>query len=572
MATLLRTLLLEDSPLDAELLEHELRRSGFAPIGQRVDTEEDYLASLDPSLDVILADYNLPQFDALRALHLLQERKLEIPFIVVTGAIGEEKAVECVRQGAVDYLLKDRLTRLGEAVRQALQEKELRAEKRRAELALQSRAAQQAALARLGQLALSTSDLDTVIRQAAIQVARTLEVRFSEVLELVSDGGALLLRAGVGWREGLVEQATIPVEQDPRAGYVLLRNESVVIEDLRIDSRFEAAAMLYEHGVVSGMSVPISGERQLFGLLAAHSDDRCSFTAADLHFLESMANILGQAIERQRAARRLREAADDLERSNRELERTLQQLQHASQAERLFLAATSHDVRGALTVISGFGEILGQQLSAEQGRDMAMRVRDLALTLSDTMMDLLQYGRLAETTVALSESPVAVRDLLRGCVCDIAAQCDAKGLRLKVEVPDEGAVVTDATKLARIVQNLLSNAVRYTPAGWIHLTASLIRAHLQITVRDTGIGIPEDQLDRIFDPFYRSEAAQSLEKYGSGVGLATVKRLCQLLGGEVYVQSAPGIGSAFTVRIPCHATNHTSLAGRHWAVDASFGP
>ena len=112
----LRVLLIEDSEDDALLAVHELRRAGFEPDWSRVETELDYLAHLEPTLDVILADYHLPQFDVLTALHRLQERGLDIPFIVVTGALGDEGAVECLRQGATDYLLKDRLARLGPAV------------------------------------------------------------------------------------------------------------------------------------------------------------------------------------------------------------------------------------------------------------------------------------------------------------------------------------------------------------------------------------------------------------------------------------------------------------------------
>lgn len=135
-STTLRVLLLEDQVADAELILHELRRSGYEPACQRVDSEPEYLDHLHPALDIILADYSLPQFDALRALRHLQERRLDIPFIVVTGAISEEVAVACMRQGAADYLLKDRLSRLGQAVGRALQERRLRAEKQQAESAL----------------------------------------------------------------------------------------------------------------------------------------------------------------------------------------------------------------------------------------------------------------------------------------------------------------------------------------------------------------------------------------------------------------------------------------------------
>jgi len=133
----LRVLLVEDNATDAELVLRELRRAGFEPDWQRVDTEADYLASLDAVLDIILSDYSMPQFSGLRALELLKERKLEIPFILVSATIGEETAVAAMRSGAADYLLKDRLTRLGQAVEHALEQKKLHAERRRAEEAMQ---------------------------------------------------------------------------------------------------------------------------------------------------------------------------------------------------------------------------------------------------------------------------------------------------------------------------------------------------------------------------------------------------------------------------------------------------
>ncbi len=128
----LRVLILEDNPSDAELLLHALQRAGYTLEWDRVDMEGEYLARLSPDLDIILADYNLPQFNALEALYHLQERQLDIPFIVVTGSI-EEIAVECMKQGASDYLLKDRLSRLGQAVERALEQKKLRQARQLAE-------------------------------------------------------------------------------------------------------------------------------------------------------------------------------------------------------------------------------------------------------------------------------------------------------------------------------------------------------------------------------------------------------------------------------------------------------
>jgi PAS domain S-box-containing protein len=130
MSDRIKLIIVEDNPSDAELLLHALQRSDFEPDWQRVDNEAAYLSLLKGDVDIILADYSLPQFNALRALHMLQAQQLDIPLIVVTGTVTEEVAIACMREGAADYLLKDRLTRLGEAVRRALDQKHLRDAKR----------------------------------------------------------------------------------------------------------------------------------------------------------------------------------------------------------------------------------------------------------------------------------------------------------------------------------------------------------------------------------------------------------------------------------------------------------
>lgn len=122
----LRVLIVEDVAHDADLMVRELRRAGYAPDWERVEDEPAYLAALAQPIDVILSDYALPRFGALRALELLGERGLDVPLIVLTGAVGEETAVDCIKRGAADYLLKDRLVRLGTAVAQAIEQRRLR--------------------------------------------------------------------------------------------------------------------------------------------------------------------------------------------------------------------------------------------------------------------------------------------------------------------------------------------------------------------------------------------------------------------------------------------------------------
>jgi PAS domain S-box-containing protein len=139
MTTLeLNVLIVEDSREDAEILAYEIKRAGFSLRYRSVETEKDYLAAIDSGVDVVVADYTLPGFSAMRALEILQERSLDIPFIVVTGSVGEEAAVACIRAGASDYLLKDRLTRLGPAITRALSDKSARAARQRAEAELRA--------------------------------------------------------------------------------------------------------------------------------------------------------------------------------------------------------------------------------------------------------------------------------------------------------------------------------------------------------------------------------------------------------------------------------------------------
>jgi two-component system cell cycle sensor histidine kinase/response regulator CckA len=125
----IRVLLLEDRASDAELIVRELRRCNFEPCWDRAETEEQFIGLLDPSVDVILADYNLPKFDGLTALKKLQELKLDIPFIIISGSLGDELVAQCIKQGVTDYLMKDRLERLGLAVSNALDEHRLRGER-----------------------------------------------------------------------------------------------------------------------------------------------------------------------------------------------------------------------------------------------------------------------------------------------------------------------------------------------------------------------------------------------------------------------------------------------------------
>ncbi len=180
------------------------------------------------------------------------------------------------------------------------------------EVELQARLRQQAAVATLGQQALGGIDISTLLDEAGTLVAHTLTVEYCKVLELLPDGTALLLRAGVGWQVGLVGHAMVGAGIDSQAGYALLSATPVIVEDLRTETRFHSPALLHEHGVVSGMSVIIQGTERPWGVLGVHTVRHRSFTQHDVHFLQAIANLLAVAISRHQTEQSLQEREERL--------------------------------------------------------------------------------------------------------------------------------------------------------------------------------------------------------------------------------------------------------------------
>lgn len=164
-----------------------------------------------------------------------------------------------------------------------------------------SRVRQQESVVHIGERALSGLELPLLLQEACERVANTLDVKFCKVLELRPSGEMLLLKAGVGWRDGLVGQAVVPTDLGSQAGYTLTCNRPIIVEDLRAESRFKGPSLLIDHGVVSGVSVVIPGRERPYGVLGAHTATRRIFRNEDLRFLESVAHILSRAIERKDA-------------------------------------------------------------------------------------------------------------------------------------------------------------------------------------------------------------------------------------------------------------------------------
>ncbi|QLG26255.1 PAS domain-containing protein [Halorarum halophilum] len=172
---------------------------------------------------------------------------------------------------------------------------------------LETRIRQQKVVAELGQQALETDDLDRLMHDAVAAVAETLDADYCKVLELLPGGDEVLLRQGVGWQDGLVGSATVPTDRDSQAGYTLLSEDPVIVDDLGTEERFSGPALLVDHDVVSGISVVVGSLEDPWGVLGVHTPEERAFSEYDANFVRSVANVLASAVENYRARNELKE-------------------------------------------------------------------------------------------------------------------------------------------------------------------------------------------------------------------------------------------------------------------------
>lgn len=257
---------------------------------------------------VVLACTNTDSISFCR--HVKQLEDFQVVTILTVVADDEQAFIPAlIEAGADDYVLAPldpfrvnaRIMFAESKAREKVHQRQVAAE-------LESRVRQQAVVSELGQRALAGAEIQTIVDYAVHAMAEAVGVPFSRILERLPDDSGLLLNAAVGWDTSLVGKAVIPIRPGTQAGYTLLSSEPVVIEDLKTETRFREPEMLRDFGIVSGMSVAIAGEREVYGVLSVHATHRRIFSQDDLHFLQSVANVLAAAIEQKNAEEALRES------------------------------------------------------------------------------------------------------------------------------------------------------------------------------------------------------------------------------------------------------------------------
>lgn len=539
-------------------------------------------------------------------------------------------------------------------------------DRKQIEQALARKVKQQATIAELGQLALASQNLNQLMDEMVAAISSTLNVEYCKILKLLPDGESLLLKAGVGWQPGLVGQAVIGTDENSQAGYTLRSTYPVIVENLQTETRFNGPALLCDHNVVSGISVIIQGQQRPFGVLGAHSVQHRLFNENDIDFLQSMANLLAQAIDRKQAEAQIHQQADLLNLAHdailvRDLNGSISfwnqgaevlygwtldealgqnadqllykdslsqeddiqesfmrqgswfgerqqvtkmdkditvmsrwtlvrneegqpkfiltvntDITEKKQFERQFLRAQrlesigtlasgiAHDLNNILTPIYGVAQLLPMQLpnASEQIQHQFEIIQNSAKRGTEIIQQVLSFSRGIEG----ERTPLNVKYLISE-LRSFLHKTFPKSLETSVNLPDDlWSIKGDATQLYQVFMNLFINARDAMPEGGIlttsatnlyidqALAANQIEAHvgpyIQVTVADTGVGIPVEQQERIFEPFFTTKQPQG----GTGLGLSTVYSIVKSHGGFITVDSMVNQGTRFQVYLPAIET------------------
>ena len=506
VARSIRVLFVEDNEDDEILNARALRDAGFEITDSlRVQTRETLERALaEKTWDVILSDYAMPSFDGPRALATVQESGRDIPFIVVSGTVGEDTAVEVMRQGAHDYILKGRLTRLGLAV-----DRELRAARVR-----RDQAAAEAEMVRIEER------------------NRRLLAHSSDAVSIVD-------------ADGVVQFVTTPIEAI--TGY---RPEEIVGSRLfgrvfpedadRVQASLAPILAAMKAGTSDGTPVTIESR-------TLHKDGTIRHLESTFRNFSNDPSIGGLvATTRDISQRR---AMEDERRARLHAEL-------ASKTKSAFLANMSHELRTPLNAIIGFSELMEQgiagPLTAKQS-SYVDNVLQAGRHLLHVVNDILDLSKVEAGKVTLTREWASFAEVLQAVGEMVAPLAARAGVALETSVPDLlPALYVDPMRLKQILFNLLSNGIKFTkPGGKVRVVGELRGKGLAIHVEDTGIGISNQDLSRLFREFERIDSQpETSQVEGTGLGLALTKRLVELHGGTITVVSELGRGSTFSIVLP----------------------
>ena len=351
-----------------------------------------------------------------------------------------------------------------------------------------------------------------------------------------SPGSAFEARAQTGWPNPDFGNR-VPVGHRSQSGYTLLTGEPVIVGYFPNETRFAASEAVAAAGVKSSVSVLIEGDGGPIGVLAAFTLEQRTFVQDDVHFLQSVGNVLTAALERKKAEESVRIAREQAER--------------ASRAKSEFLSRMSHELRTPLNAILGFTQLLEADSPSPGQAESVQHITRAGKHLLLLINEVLDIARVESGRLALSPEPIDLAPFLAEALDLIRPLATRHQIDLLIEPASTAHwVVADRQRFQQVVLNLLSNAVKYNrPDGRVTVRVVEEGDRVRIAVADTGRGIAPENLSRLFVPFERL-GAEATEIEGTGIGLALSRGVVAALHGELSVQSRVGEGSTFSVTLP----------------------
>ena len=390
-----------------------------------------------------------------------------------------------------------------------------------------------AALYGIVQATTSTLDLPEALNRLAEATTSALRCKASAIRLLNKTGSHLIMEGSYGLSERYRDKAPIEVAR-ARLDQEALSGKTVLVPDTAHDDRLRYPDKVGAEGIRTILSAPIIGKTGPIGVLRAYGGATHHFTEDDAAFLGAIAAQGAVAIENAQA---------------------YQMLEDLDESKSQFVRIVTHELRSPVQVVISLLNVLDRGYVGdlnEKQADLVGRARrriEFLQTLIDDLLDLAA-GK-ADVLATTERGLVSLSEVLGEVQSRYEARAQEKGLALQAEYPDENLTVWgDRAELDRMLNNLVSNAVKYTARGEVRLSLERNLGSARIVVSDSGIGIPDDALPDLFQEFFRAKNARQVKESGTGLGLSIVKDLVERYGGEIEVDSVVDRGTTFTLTLP----------------------
>lgn len=391
----------------------------------------------------------------------------------------------------------------------------------------------------ISQTLTSTYNLDELLTSILSATNELTNTEAASILLLDENGTELRFAASTGGDMGKLSSMRVPVDSS-LAGTIMRSNGPLVFDDVQQDPRhFTGVDQKLEFQSRSMLGVPLVMRERPIGVLEAlNKTDSEPFTEEDGQVLLTLAAQAAVAIENARLITALQKAYE--------------QLNRVDQIKSNFIAIASHELRTPLGVIMGYAAMLKEDTENPETAEHLDKVLGSALRLRDLIDDMVNVQHIEEGQAKLNVSDFVLQEVVQRLVQNLRDLFTTKNQEVLLHLPDEPLrLKADRDKIQLVMNNLLTNAIKFTgPGGRILVSAERKNDEMNVHVADTGIGIPQSEIDQIFDRFYQVEPHLTRQYGGLGLGLAIAKGMIDLHGGRMWVESVEGRGSRFSFSVP----------------------